>query len=226
MSYKFYNAGELEAEAKILLYKFDPERLYKPKPIDVYEVIEKCLGVEYDWKYITPNQSILGATLFTDGYVWVWPESSFRDGMEPFEIYLSKGSILIDASLTEENNRGRENFTVMHEVFHQVLHKEWFCSEQPDLMHRSHIKTNDKKVLKTPLDFIEYQANRCAAAFLMPMELVENEFKKRTSNRGVNYPLIYDDNVENIIKDMAEVYSVSKMAMFYRLQALRMIKTV
>lgn len=59
-----YSAHQLENEAEKLLTQFDPERLRKPKPIDVYAVIEKCLGVDYDWKYITPDQSILGATAF------------------------------------------------------------------------------------------------------------------------------------------------------------------
>ena len=62
-----YSAHQLENEAEKLLAQFDPERLKKPKPIDVYAVIEKCLGVDYDWKYITPDQSILGATAFKKG---------------------------------------------------------------------------------------------------------------------------------------------------------------
>lgn len=62
-----YSARQLESEAEKLLFQFDPERLKKPKSIDVYAVIEKCLGVEYDWKYITPDQSILGATAFNSG---------------------------------------------------------------------------------------------------------------------------------------------------------------
>ena len=121
-----YSARQLESEAEKLLFRFDPERLKKPKSIDVYAVIEKCLGVEYDWKYITPDQSILGATAFNAGYIWVWPEPCYREGMLPSKAYLPKGCILIDATLTESGNRGRENFTVMHEVFHQVLHKNCF----------------------------------------------------------------------------------------------------
>lgn len=73
-----YSAHQLENEAEKLLTQFDPERLRKPKPIDVYAVIEKCLGVDYDWKYITPDQSILGATAFNAGYVWVWPEPCYE----------------------------------------------------------------------------------------------------------------------------------------------------
>lgn len=219
-----YSAHQLENEAEKLLSQFDPERLKKPKPIDVYAVIEKCLGVDYDWKYITPDQSILGATAFNAGYVWVWPEPCYREGMLPSKLYLSKGSILIDATLTEGDNRGRENFTVMHEVFHQVLHKNCFRRDPPDYIHSTtQGALNGKKSLKTSLDFIEYQANACAAAFLMPQNVVRDEFKKRSSNLGSKYPLPCDYMVESIICDMADAFSVSKQAMRYRLNSLKMI---
>lgn len=219
-----FSPQQLDNEAVKLLKQFDPERLEKPKPIDVYAVIEKCLGVEYDWKYITPDQSILGATAFNAGYVWVWPEPHYREGMLPTRTYLPKGGILIDATLTEGENRGRENFTVMHEVFHQVLHKNCFRREKPDYIHGTSQKAlNGKKVLKTPLDYIEYQANTCAAAFLMPQNLVCNIFKKRSSNLGTCYPLPCDYMVESIICDMSDEFSVSKQAMRFRLNKLGLI---
>lgn len=217
-----YTAHQLEAEAEKLLTQYDPERLVKPKPIDVYEVIEKCLGVDYDWKYITPDQSILGATAFNAGYVWVWPEPCYREGMLPSKVYLPKGCILIDATLTEGANRGRENFTVMHEVFHQVLHKNCFRREKPDYIHgTTQIALNGKKTLKTSLDFIEYQANACAAAFLMPQNVVRNEFQRRTNCS--QYPLPCDPMVDSIIYDMAGAFSVSKQAMRYRLKSLDLV---
>ena len=77
--------------------------------------------------------------------------------------------------------------------------------------------------MKTSLDFIEYQANACAAAFLMPQNVVRDEFKKRSSNLGGGYPLPCDYMVESIICGMAAEFSVSKQAMRYRLNALNMI---
>lgn len=219
-----YSAHQLETVAEKLLTQFDPERLKRPKPIDVYAVIEKCLGVDYDWKYITPDQSILGATAFNAGYVWVWPEPCYRDGMLPSKVFLSKGCILIDTTLTEGDNRGRENFTVMHEVFHQVLHKNCFRRETTNYIHTTtQVALNGKKKLETSLDFIEYQANACAAAFLMPQNVVRDEFEMRSRNLGSKYPLPYNHTVESIICDMADVFSVSKQAMRYRLNSLNMI---
>ena len=83
-----YSPKQLEEKATELLRRFDAERLYKCKPLDVYEVIEKCLDVPYDWKYITPDQSILGLTAFKSGTLWVWPESHYEDGMKPHLVFL------------------------------------------------------------------------------------------------------------------------------------------
>ena len=222
-----YSAPRLEKEAEKLLIQFDPERLKKTKPIDVYAVIEKCLDVEYDWKYITPDQSILGATAFNAGYIWVFPEPRYREGMLPIKLNLSKGTILIDATLTESNNRGRENFTVLHEVFHQVLHKDYFSCEEPNYIHYTTSGAlKGKKELKTTLDFIEYQANLCAAAFLMPQDLVCDEFKKRSSNLSSKYPIRCNHLIDKIVRDMADEFSASNEAMRNRLNNLGMIMPI
>ena len=59
MRYYDLSPKQLEDRACDLLIEFDQERLRKTKPIDVYAVIEKCLDVPYDWKYLTPDQSVL-----------------------------------------------------------------------------------------------------------------------------------------------------------------------
>lgn len=64
-----YSVAQLEKIAEDKLREFDSERLTIPKGIDVYDFIETCLDVPYEWKNLTPNQSILGVTAFNDGYV-------------------------------------------------------------------------------------------------------------------------------------------------------------
>ena len=164
-----YSRKQLEEKAEKLLLEFDSSRLNHTKPIDVYAVIEKCLDVPYDWKYLTPDQSILGMTAFKSGVLWVWPKPYYEDGMLPEKIYVSEGTILIDSTLTEYESRGSENFTVMHEVFHQVLHKRCFAHNNPDYTHSTTRKAlNSRKKPMSSLEICEYQANYCAAAFLMP----------------------------------------------------------
>lgn len=223
MIYYNYSPAQLEAKAEELLKQFDSERLTKTKPIDVYAVIEKCLDVPYDWKYLTPDQSVLGMTAFNDGYIWVWDTPYYQEGMKPHKLALEKGTIVIESTLTEDSNRGRENFTVMHEVFHQVLHKTCFRRESPNYIHETtNVAINGKKKLVTALDIIEYQANACAAAFLMPKDLTTSVFKKMYSGSESLYsthPL-----AKKIISDMAEEFNVSNTAMKYRLQNLSLIK--
>ena len=223
MRYYDYSVNQLEGKATDLLIEFDKERLTKVKPIDVYEVIEKCLGVPYDWKYLTPDQSVLGATAFSAGFFWAWPESTYYEGLMPYKVAVEKGTILIDATLTENDNRGRENFTVMHEVFHQVLHKKCFRDEGKNYMHQTYSRTIDGNIRceSYALRVIERQANACAAAFLMPAELVQKEYEDRYRSAGFekyNYGFMW-----NLIKDMAKAFSVSKQAMSYRLQNLYLI---
>lgn len=222
MFYYRYSPEQLERAAEQLLQKFDPELLKKPKEYDVYRVIEECLGVDYDWKYIRPDQVILGLTAFNPGYIWVSPAPHLYEGIQPERIYLEKGTILIDATLTEGNNIGRERFTVMHEVFHQVLHKDCFRREPPDYVHQTTKCTlfGQKKKLVTALDHIEYQANTCAADFLMPRKTVPTVWR---SISGFDRPAHEDYRTEDYIRKIAQVYQVSRQAMRYRLRNLQLI---
>lgn len=219
----YYNLSheQLEKRATELLKQFDSEFLVKPKAIDVYAVIEKCLDVPYDWKYITPDQSILGATAFADGYMYVWDKPYYETGMLPRKIFLEKGTILIDSTLTEGDDRGRENFTVMHEVFHQVLHKRCFAHSKADYTHATYAKTfKDRRKPKTAIEIIEYQANTGAACFLMPRDSVLSVYDKFASRS------IASDSKQAwaIAYKMAPEFNVSATAMHYRLENLGKFK--
>lgn len=220
-----YSAEQLEARSVDVLRAYDPELLLKPKTLDVYAVIEKILDVPYDWKYLTPNQSVLGATAFNSGYMYVWPEPIYRDGMLPYRLSVERGTILIDSTLTERNNRGRENFTVIHEVFHQILHEQYFSNMPPDYAHYSknnQYENNGHKKLVTDLDFIEYQANFSAACFLMPRDLIDITFRKRFSREVYSkWKSIY---IDNLVRDMAPEFNVSETSLKYRLEHLNILK--
>jgi hypothetical protein len=216
-----YSPSQLEDKANELLCQFDAERLEIAKPIDVYAVIEKCLDVPYDWKYITPDQSILGMTFFKPGYQWVWPEPRYKAGMFPEKVFYEQGTILIDSFLTELADRGPENFTVMHEIFHQVLHKRCFSHARGDYRHetrRENLNLKTRKESLSSLQICEYQANLCAACFLMPRVPVTDMFRS-LATQGQNG--IVEDV---IISEMAVAFSVSRTAMRIRLQSLGLSK--
>lgn len=221
MIYYDYSPEQLENKAEELLKQFDEERLRKPKPIDVYAVIEKCLGVEYDWKYLTPDQSIYGMTAFKDGLAWAWPAPYYEEGMKPTRVFLKEGTIVIDSSLTEYEHRGPENFTVMHEVFHQVLHKKCFAHSNPDY---THCTTKDaitrRRRPMTALEICEYQANACAAAFLMPRRVIADVLHDEIGNTHMLN--LSEARSIGVIREMARDFSVSQKAMRYRLLNLKL----
>lgn len=225
MFYYNYSPQQLEKRAMEALEAFDKELLYKTKQIDVYAVIEKLLDVPYDWKYLTPDQSVLGATAFNQGYIWAWPERFYREGMKPYRLPVEKGTILIDSTLIEDRNKGRENFTVMHEVFHQILHQKCFRNEPPNYAHFSknpEYDNNGHKKLITALDYIEYQANHCAACFLMPRDLVIETFEKRFSLKS--YQVLKGIYINNLAREMSEEFNASETAMKFRLDNLNILK--
>ncbi len=215
-----YSQTQLEDKANELLYQFDAERLSKAKPIDVYAVIETCLDTPYDWKYLTPDQSIWGMTFFKPGYCWVWPESRYEVGMIPEKAFYKPGTIVIESFLTELPNRGPENFTVMHEVFHQILHKKCFAHATESELHETRkesLQIQAGKKRMSSLEICEYQANFCAACFLMPREPVTAMFRHLVPDKNApGFPT-------TIIEKMAAAFSVSKKAMQIRLHSLGLI---
>ena len=75
---------------------------------------------------------------------------------------------MIQVNASAESNEGRYNFTIAHEIGHHVLHRQVYLEASAE--NASNIlcrDTNDK-----PL--IEQQADRFAAALLMPQQAVSD----------------------------------------------------
>lgn len=64
-----YTKDKLEELADAVNRKYFPERLSSAIALDPYDLVDK-LGCTVDWKYISPDDTILGATFFSD---CVWP---------------------------------------------------------------------------------------------------------------------------------------------------------
>ena len=168
MKYFEYSPSQLEQKANELIEKHDKERLIKAKHIDVYDIVD-LIGCTPDWFYITPDLSVLGMTAFHDVLMWSWPSNHYEKGMYPERVKVDKGTVVIDRALQENVNTGRENFTVVHECFHQILHPRCFNNRGADYTkmctHKSFRNHAERVRNMTAIDIIEYQANYSAAAF-------------------------------------------------------------
>lgn len=222
MRYKEYSKSQLEELANELNRSFDSSRLEMAKSIDVYDVVE-FVGADIDWKYLSIDGSILGATVFCDGCFPVFEkqEGEFVSNI----ISVNEGTILIDIRVDEDTNIGRKNFTVIHEVFHFLHHKKSFTKRNGGFkkvleteVFRSY---EEKKKGMSAIEILEWQANYMAAAFLVPKSALVNEIKsisKITDN--INFISLKDFE----IKELAKKFSVSYQTMIYRLQGLEILR--
>jgi Zn-dependent peptidase ImmA (M78 family) len=152
---------EIELKAADLLWEYyDASGREEQFPVPIEVIAEQHLGYDID---------ILDDGLFSD------PD------------YL--GGIIFDQNVIQVNatvevHEGRYNFTLAHEIGHHILHRDLYLAtrdgEPCDIMCR---ETGEK-----PL--IEVQADRFAAALLMPAHAVastvqEYPFRRVTSVRGL-----------------------------------------
>lgn len=98
----------------------------------------------------------------------------------------------------ESNNRKR--FTIAHEIGHFLLHRNLITQEKGTVLYRTCSGVNR--------DMLEIQANRCAAALLMPKTLVIQYFEGLTCPSFQRIPIL------------AEQFKVSIDAMYTRLSTL------
>ncbi len=227
MIYYQYSPSQLEAKAIELTQCFDNERLIYPKCIDVYDVVD-FIGCTPDWVYLTPNQSYLGLTAYNDGYWWAWPKPYYEEGMFPTKIAVSSGTILIDRTISEGDNRGIENFTVIHECFHQILHPRCFRNKSANYQHFCQKKDfraeSENRNNITAIERIEAQANYCTAAFLMPKSALEAVFMEKMELSSLpSLPIKINWKIDSIIGEMATLFSVNYSPMKYRLQTLNLL---
>ena len=129
----------------------------------------------------------------------------------------------VSGMLVVENDRGaigynssharvRQRFTVAHEISHFVLHLKKNLRSQLFIDPFVIFRRDDNSA--TGDDRQEVEANRFAAALLMPATLVRKEIKKHT--------LDLDD--EDALVFLAKRFRVSTVAMTYRLNALGLLR--
>ena len=128
-------------------------------------------------------------------------------------ISFETNTIFVNASV--QSHEGRYTFTVAHEIGHHVLHKDIYEAQISD---HSQILCREQK--KKPL--IERQADRFAAALMMPRELVRNSSAVQEQCR-VAKTLSQAIELANSVKAECGFSNVSLSALVNRLKDLSLI---
>lgn len=212
--------ARLESLALELNKKYYPNRLDKLTYVDPYEFIEK-IGCTIEWKYLTPNMDILGATIFESGFYYVWKSLDCNDvKLEYFE----SGTIIINELLTRNENYKRETFVAFHEAMHWIKDKEYFTNDDNcihiDSIAQMYSKYDDPKSKK-----VERETNYLVGAFLMPYDLIKKEFFKRIGYKNIpSKPIKFDKHtMTKGVGEIADILKVSISVVLYRLVDLHII---
>lgn len=184
------------------------------------EALAKAMGYTVDYQYLSPDGLTLGLTSIEQTWIYVY------DAKGNQVLYFLDGkTVLIDPRLQNNPaNIGRMNFTLAHELAHQILTR-LYPEAYPVQDHRiCHYRKADEKRLVTK-DWREWQADALAAALLLPREAIEDAMQ--LFNLGDRMAVLskkYSENKYNSFCTMAEYMQVSRTALAYRMEQLGLLE--
>jgi len=238
---------EIDDYAEIILHDFKPELLRTPQPTPVEDVVELYLDLSVDYHNLSPDKSVLGMIAFNDGYVEVYDENNKKQFLE-----VSEGTVFVDNSLLDDDQRGRCRFTFGHEPGHWLFHRHKyvinkdqmsifdFFEEPQDEQQKVYVKCHKNNVGKISRrnggfhdddDWMEWQADYFSSAMLMPkkiFKLAANEVMGRLGLKQdyfhSTHPSISFMNARMIASSLAQTFDVSFQASAVRLYKLGYIE--
>ncbi|MHB8155074.1 MAG: ImmA/IrrE family metallo-endopeptidase [Candidatus Omnitrophota bacterium] len=127
--------------------------------------------------------------------------------------------IRINSGLYRQRNlllkKGRFRFTCAHESFHAIFHTRLFRKGGRLICSGQHVREDMVESTPTPGDFTEWQANRGAAALLMPRLIFIENVKRIRAVSG-------SANTDILVQNLLSRFDVSKKSVQIRLQTLKL----
>lgn len=216
MCTKYYTKAELEKIAENLNMMYKPERLICPMKIDVYDLID-FLKLRLSICYISPDNTYLGASVFTDLCEYVWPSAPFMPGMKPELRFFKANTIILNKILYDsgkEQDKRTADFSAVHECFHFRLHRNIFIRSGIKCADYANAQRNDDPEIKR----MEFQSNYSTSAFFMPPNAVQTIAYELLRYNG--RPLPISGKLNFLIKESADIFGVNYSPMLYRFQQL------
>ena len=206
----YISPEEIESIADEINSKYNPERLLKPQPIDIYDLADS-IDANISICSLRDDHTIKGAAIFEKCSipVYVWDEDRRLVLIEKREF--KPRTIIIDHPLSHFQTlkeKLSDNFTMAHECFHLVRHEYYYKNLNAGIHQDTSFNFSSAQE-----DELERQANCGAAYILMPRRVVFSEVK--ALQKGV----LTKDTLErnHAIEKMAERFGVNFSPMKYRL---------
>ena len=189
-----------------------PER-YMCYCIDT-EKLAHLLGYRIQYHYLSKDGSILGQTASTT--VWT---TVLNSNMEEVLYLLDGKTILIERRLLEyPQSTGRRNFTIAHELAHQIINRQYPETYGPQRRVFCDYRRSSK-VHKKVTDWREWQADALASALLLPLDAIKQSmFMCGLGEKMEVLSPKYSQYKYERFCDMAEYLKVSKSALAFRME--------
>lgn len=218
---------DMDKEATKFLMRYCPEALETPIPVPVEDIAELKMNLEIDYVNIDRGLDTLGMMLFSDGQVELYDKETDNYIRRDYK----KGTLLIESDIFDTGNRGRERFTITHEMVHWDKHQLRFMTlSYKDKATAKACRCPQQKVYnpKTPEEWMEWQADNLAAAILMPAEMFKQKAEELKDQYQVGHRIndfMWQGYSSEIIKDiiigeLANTFQVSKQAADIRVNTL------
>ena len=225
--------GDFDTIASMVLGEYLPEALEKPQPVDIDYLIEDCFYLEVKKAHITLEGNILGMMVFQD------TECEYYDRFYSKVVEeLKEATMMIDLSISGDKSVSRERFTKAHEMSHWICHRSLHSYDKIpyEFIRSPAIACRDASIerykyseefKRSESDWEEWQADRLAAALLMPKDPFINVSQKVIDNCGIrNGILVKGYNTEaskRAVSIISKYFMVSRKAAQIRMSQLGLL---
>lgn len=213
--------NDIERIAEVVLNQY--KVMFVPTQHICYTVdvtqLARMLGFRIEYVHITADGSILGQT--SSGAVWT---TIYDDNMNWMYFELDGSTILVEKRLLNDPRmEGRKNFTIAHEIAHQILNRKY--PEMYGPQNRTFCDyRRSAKPKKEIVDWHEWQADALAAALLLPFDVLQDSmFVFGLGEKMKMLSRKYSRTRFELFCEMADYLQVSRTALSYRMEQLGLL---
>ncbi len=235
MEVPILSKDQIETESYKVMAAYDPSLIEEPAEVDIEHLIEQYFKLNVDYQVLSKqDDDILGLIAITGGALTVFDRST----LEKRRIEVAPQTVIIDERLAMSDSQiGRFRFTIAHEASHWHLHR-FYCEDENQTklfadQDATAIKCFSRNIErrfassfsdKSPLDWLEWQADYMASTLLMPAKSFKTAFQSLSPSSRIYNP--QDNECQRIITSLANLFKVSKQAARIRLLHLGLFKNM
>ncbi len=217
------SSDEIDLHAETIARELAPEIFSgTPDAPDLRRLLRYLGGWHFAGRYLSRSGTLLGLASFSGGELTVTDRA--RRALDRLEIPPS--TILVDRALFDPGLEAVFRFTLAHECGHALYHRK-FCADPANMEayaaegKAKHITDSEEEFgkrdqhrIENDHDWVEWQANAFASAFLMPKTPVLRvlELVRADASPGTF--------LTDLCAMLADVFHVSASAAFYRMREL------